>query len=351
MPFSFPSSPSVNQQSQQNGRTYSWSGSAWELVAATGVADSRWDLFLPAAPTSVAATGDNGQATVSWTAPTGVISQAPITDYTVQYSSNSGSSWTTFTRAASTATSVIVTGLANSTAYVFRVAAVNGVGTGSYSTASNSVTPGEVDPLFSSVKMLLHFDGSDGSTSFVDSSSSAIAITKHGNAAISTAQSRFGGASGRLASAGDYLTFSGATDIGTGNFCIEFFIYSGWSGDQMIFDFRNVTQLALWTSGTGLLLFNSGNFAVRAQMTPNTWQHVALARTGSTIRLFVGGALAYSASDANYFSRATGFIGKPYDANWSQTNFWIDEMRVTIGSDRGYTGSTITVPTQAFLNA
>jgi hypothetical protein len=32
MPFSFPSSPTVGQQSTQNGRVYSWTGSAWELV-------------------------------------------------------------------------------------------------------------------------------------------------------------------------------------------------------------------------------------------------------------------------------------------------------------------------------
>ena len=32
MPFSFPSSPTLNQQSTQNGRVYSWSGSAWELA-------------------------------------------------------------------------------------------------------------------------------------------------------------------------------------------------------------------------------------------------------------------------------------------------------------------------------
>jgi len=105
-----------------------------------GGSDSRWDLFLPAAPTSLTATGGNAQASLSWTAPT-VLAQTPITDYTVQFSSNSGSTWTTFTRAASTATSVIVTGLTNGTAYVFRVAAVNGVGTGSYSSASSSVTP------------------------------------------------------------------------------------------------------------------------------------------------------------------------------------------------------------------
>jgi hypothetical protein len=37
MPFSFPSSPTptVGQQSTQNGRAYQWSGSAWELVATT----------------------------------------------------------------------------------------------------------------------------------------------------------------------------------------------------------------------------------------------------------------------------------------------------------------------------
>jgi hypothetical protein len=33
MPFSFPASPSVGDTSTQNGRTYSWSGYAWEIVA------------------------------------------------------------------------------------------------------------------------------------------------------------------------------------------------------------------------------------------------------------------------------------------------------------------------------
>jgi hypothetical protein len=36
MPLSFPASPTVGQQSTQNGRTYSWTGYAWELVAAAG---------------------------------------------------------------------------------------------------------------------------------------------------------------------------------------------------------------------------------------------------------------------------------------------------------------------------
>ena len=125
-------------------RAYRWdtSGVYVEIGTSGGTgtdADLR-ALFTPAAPTSVTATGGNAQATVSWTAPS-VLAQTPITDYTVQFSTNSGSTWTTFTRAASTATSATVTGLTNGTAVVFRVSATNGVGTGAYSTASSAVTP------------------------------------------------------------------------------------------------------------------------------------------------------------------------------------------------------------------
>ncbi len=100
--------------------------------------------FVPGAPTSVTAslpsTYGNTTASVAWTAPVTLGSPA-FSDYTIQYSSDSGGTWTTFTDTVSTATSVTVTGLVNGTAYVFRVAAVNNIGTGPYSTASNSVTP------------------------------------------------------------------------------------------------------------------------------------------------------------------------------------------------------------------
>ena len=144
MPFSFPSSPTVGQTSTQNGRSYTYAGSnVWELTPASGGggSDARWDLFLPPAPTSVTATAGNAQVALSWTAPTGVLSQTPIIDYAVQYRP-SGGSWTTVTRSASTAASATVTGLQNGTDYTFRVASVNGVGTGAYSAASSSVTPG-----------------------------------------------------------------------------------------------------------------------------------------------------------------------------------------------------------------
>ena len=125
-------------------RVYRWASSVYVEIGAagggTGEDAALRALLVPAAPTSVTATGGNAQAAVSWTAPA-ALSTLPITDYTVQYSSNSGSTWTTFTRAASATASATVTGLTNGTAYTFRVAAVNAVGTGAYSAATSSVTP------------------------------------------------------------------------------------------------------------------------------------------------------------------------------------------------------------------
>jgi hypothetical protein len=120
-------------------------------------------FFLPPAPTSLTASAGNAQATLSWTAPT-VLAQTPITDYVVQFSSNSGSTWTTFSDGTSTATSATVTGLTNGTGYVFRVAAVNGVGTGAYASATSSVTPGDV---FRAIPTMTSYTAPSGEVTYV----------------------------------------------------------------------------------------------------------------------------------------------------------------------------------------
>ncbi|NDC64583.1 MAG: fibronectin type III domain-containing protein, partial [Planctomycetia bacterium] len=52
-----------------------------------------------------------------------------------------GSNWTAFPHAASTATSLVVTGLTNGQSYVFRVAAVTDYGAGAFSAPTAAVTP------------------------------------------------------------------------------------------------------------------------------------------------------------------------------------------------------------------
>jgi hypothetical protein len=94
----------------------------------------------PPAPTSLTSPSQSsGSVYLTWAAPANDGGSA-ITDYAVQFSSNSGSTWTTFADGTSTALNATVTGLTNGTSYQFRVAGVNSVGTGSYS-STTTATP------------------------------------------------------------------------------------------------------------------------------------------------------------------------------------------------------------------
>lgn len=96
----------------------------------------------PGAPTSVSGTAGNAQVALSWTAPA-FDGYTSITDYRVQFSTSStfASDINTFTDGVSSNTSATITGLTNGTTYYFRVAAINTVGPGAYSSISSGVTP------------------------------------------------------------------------------------------------------------------------------------------------------------------------------------------------------------------
>ena len=145
------------------------------------VVDSRWDLFLAPAPTGLAASAGNGQVALTWAAPS-VLAQTPITDYAIQFSGNGGTSWTTFSDGVSTNTAATVTGLANGTAYTFRVAAVTGVGTGAYS-ATAAATPATAAFVPSFISGLqAWYDASDATTLF-DATSGGSPVAADGGVA------------------------------------------------------------------------------------------------------------------------------------------------------------------------
>ena len=114
------------------GTTYTDSGTG-SVHAAPPPADT-----VPGAPTAVSAVAGDASAQVSWTAPASDGGSA-ITDYEI--TPYIGATAQSSVLVGSAATSRNVTGLTNGTAYTFTVAAINAIGTGPASAASNAVTP------------------------------------------------------------------------------------------------------------------------------------------------------------------------------------------------------------------
>jgi hypothetical protein len=109
----------------------------------TGISDTTALSFTTAtvagAPTALAGSriGQGGIA-LTWTAPSSN-GGAAISDYIIEYSTDE-TTWTNFSDGASSTASATVTGLENSTAYTFRVSAVNAAGTGTASATTNGTT-------------------------------------------------------------------------------------------------------------------------------------------------------------------------------------------------------------------
>jgi len=121
-----------------NGTAY-----VFRVAATNSIGTSAWSsssasaspAALPSAPTLLTLTPGANNVALTWAAPSNTGGFA-VTDYTIEYSSNGGTNWSTFAHSASTATSITVTGLTNGTSYVFRVKAVTSIGTGSASATS-----------------------------------------------------------------------------------------------------------------------------------------------------------------------------------------------------------------------
>jgi hypothetical protein len=359
MPIAYPASPTTNQTYAYGGRTYRWTGAAWEFVAASGGGEDALlrSIFVPAAPTGLTVAAGNAQATLSWTAPTGVIALAPITDYREQYSTDNGTTWTTFTAAASTATTATVTGLQNNQAVRFRVAAVNAVGVGAYTSASSAVTPtipSDVD--FGNVSLLLHMDGT-GNT-FVDSSATPKTITANGNATQSAAQSQFGGKSALFNGESDGLTVpnSAALNLAGVDWAIEAWLHPTSTPQYTCVvgkrSFSEPTSYYIYMTN-GVMGFYTGSvFSTSTTIPTNQWTHIAWSMASGTLRAYVGGAKVNEWSAVTIQEVDVPItIGRHFSSLVERFVGYIDDLRITKGSHRGYTGETITVPTAAFPDA
>lgn len=89
-----------------------------------GLTVGNANITAPSVPRNLSATPAGGGAFLLWDSPT-TAGSGTLNDYVVQYSSNSGNTWTTYADGMSTNTYVSLSGLNNGTSYLFRVAAVN----------------------------------------------------------------------------------------------------------------------------------------------------------------------------------------------------------------------------------
>lgn len=185
--------------------------------------------------------------------------------------------------------------------------------------------------------LLLRFNGADASTDFVDSSPNNLTVTATGNAQISTAQSKWGGASGYFDGDGDYLTVT-APAIGTSDFTLE-----AWVRLSSFADYRNFWEtreddgsyagFVFGANSSGqLYVYTAQNFQlVGGSLSVDTWHHVALVRKDGAWSMYVDGVdtgAAYTSSANLSFSAAR--IG----ADWASLYFmdgYIDDLRLTPG--------------------
>lgn len=219
---------------------------------------------------------------------------------------------------------------------------------------------------------LLHFDGSDGATSFPDTNAggSAHTWTASGNAQIDTAQSKFGGASLLLDGTGDYISTPDSADFefGSGEFTLDGWmrfnalpsglfspgdaavLFMHWTNDSRAWGFavENNAGNYRFTS-----ILNSSIFPSSANITIATgvWYHWAIVRdnTGTdTLRFFLDGAVAGTANiDGTTISDSTAVCtlgGSP--EGHSFFNGWLDECRISKGIARWT--SAFTPPTAAY---
>ena len=220
---------------------------------------------------------------------------------------------------------------------------------------------------FNKVSLLLPFDGSDTATSTSDESDNSHTITFAGTAQLDTAQKKFGTASLLLDGDSDYIQVADhdSFDFGAGDFTAECWIRFAALGNNTIFShWANGTSSSMsyyltYFNSSGILRLGhylSGNADTSYSWSPSTgtWYHIALERSGTTIKVYIDGTsvISVAASTTALRDSEDPFrVGVFNDASTgSPTLDWyfnghIDDLRITKGLARY--GTNFTPPTSA----
>lgn len=267
-----------------------------------------------------------------------------------------------------------VINLVNETPYYFRIRANNAIGNGSYSSIVGPVTPSSSipqrfiggdfglssgnDPYEYYVSALLHFDGTDGSSIIVDSSSSPKSLSINGTSLISSTQYKWGGSSLSFGSNGSLRSSSNeAYRFDTGDFAIDLWVFfENVNQAKNIIDFRNSAVGSPWVwnidsnGRIGTYFAVGSDIRSTNSLSNNQWHHIAISRSNGIVRQYIDGVLDGQITMTGNLSGSTLWIGETAGGGGTWGGGYIDDLRITKGSARGYTSQTITVPSAAFDN-
>ena len=212
------------------------------------------------------------------------------------------------------------------------------------------------DIFFANVVSLLHFDGTDASTTFTDVTGKT--WTANGNAQIDTAQSVSGGASGLFDGTSDWLSTGSSADFdfGTGDFTIEWRMrlaaIIGTGGATILASDAPNRNEPLWIVSGPALRFDSPDGDASSStlsLSTNTWYALAVSRIGNTLYFFLDGVGVGTVDvTGRSFSLNTGSGGTIIGSNSASfgINGHLDEWRVTKGVGRY--NANYTVASEAF---
>jgi len=212
------------------------------------------------------------------------------------------------------------------------------------------------EPYWLSVSLLLPFDGTNNSNTFTDFSESPKTLSGSGDAKLSTAVKKFGTASLALDGTGDILTStSNGYTFGTDDFTVECWVYSTEAiatADNGVFQIGNslsnpnMTGIAM-ALNSGVPVIYSGGLQHNGSTAPviNTWHHMAMARSGTTLKMFLDGVEQVSVTNSSNLTANQLMLGAYYNTQYPWQGY-IDEFRITKGVARYATA--FTPPTASF---
>jgi hypothetical protein len=214
----------------------------------------------------------------------------------------------------------------------------------------------------SNTVLMLHCDGTNGSTTFTDSSQYTHTVTANGNAQVSTSNVKFGTGSGVFDGTGDYLALDGSSDFafGSGDYTVDFWVrVASLPQYAHLYDARPTSTLGAYLViyvdvATGHLQCTNGTTDIGGTTNLNsaTYAHIAVTRSGTTRRVFVNGTIeATDSSDSVTLLNPTGrpwFGGKSYGGDGGVQSLLgnFEEIRVSKGIARWT--SNFTPPAAAY---